>query len=117
MAVPGQVVGDLPARVDLVIYQGDDFHLLITVDTAVAGIDLTLCTPKAEIRSSAGSPDLVATFTASILDPVTIALHLPSTESVKLTANAAWDVQITDAIGADSTLAYGTVAVTRQVTV
>ncbi len=110
------VVGVLPARVDLVIYQGDDFFLNVTVDDSVTPIDLTGYIPQAEIRTAPGATTVTATFDATIADSTTVALHLPNDQSMLLTGNAAWDVQITDLAGVVTTLAYGTVTLTKQVT-
>lgn len=109
------VIGQLPARADLVVYQGDDIFVHVTVDDTVTPIDLTTYTARAEIRSAPGGT-LVAAFTATILDATTVRLHLPHTESAKLTGNAVWDVQITDAAGLITTITCGTVTVMKQVT-
>lgn len=110
-AKAAEAVGKLPAPVNLTIYQGDDFFLNVTV----TGANLTPYTPKADICVTAGG-QVVASFTATIASPTVVALHLTSVESTKLTANAVWDVQITDAAGVVTTLAAGTVTVVKQVT-
>jgi hypothetical protein len=111
-----RLVGQSPMRVDLSIYQGDDFFLNVEVDDTVSSIDLTGYTPKAEIRAVAGGPTVIATFDAVILSPTTVGLHLPNDQSDLLTAAAAWDVQITSPTGVVTTLAYGSVIVMKQVT-
>jgi hypothetical protein len=110
-------VGSLPVQVNLLFYQGDDFYLRINVtDKLGAPIDLTAYTPKAQIRSSPGSGVIQATFTASIVAPNGVMLHLPSAQSVLVASAAAWDVQITDSAGVITTIAYGSVSCTREVT-
>lgn len=109
-------LGQLPARVDLMVYQGDDFFVTVAVDDSTTPIDLTTYTAKAEIRSAAGSPTILATFTTTILNALTVGLHLPHAQSELLTSNGAWDVQITDTAGQVTTLAYGSVSVVKQVT-
>jgi len=108
-------VGQLPANVDLAVYQGDDVFVNIVVDDSVVAIDLTTYIPTAEIRSAPGG-QLVAAFDATIVDPVTVALHLLAVDSAKLTTKAAWDCQIVDPAGIVTTLAYGAVSVVEQVT-
>lgn len=108
-------VGQLPTSVNLTLYQGDDFFLRIVV-TGQPPPDLTLYTAKAEIRVSANTSTVLATFDATIVDAVTVGLHLPADQSKLLTTPAVWDVQVTDPAGIITTLAYGTVTVTREVT-
>lgn len=107
-------VGELPSVVNLVLYQGDDFFVRITVGSPVG--DLTGYTAKAEIRTTAASNTALATFDATIIDAFTVGLHLPANQSKLVTTAAVWDVQVTDPAGQVTTLAYGTVAVTREVT-
>lgn len=116
LAATAQVVGQLPTRVDLVLYQGDDFFLNVVVDTTVTPIDLSTYTPKAEIRASPGAATVIATFDAVIVDTVTIGLHLPSAESTLIATAASWDVQITDPAGVVTTICYGSVSPTKEVT-
>lgn len=108
-------VGQLPAAVDLTVYQGDDLFINITVDDSVAPIDLTTYSPSSEIRSAPGGA-LVCTFVATVVDATHIQLHLTSAESAKVIANGSWDVQIEDANGVVTTLAYGKVTLIKQVT-
>lgn len=108
--------GTMPANVNLSVYQGDDFFLTVTVDDSVTPIDLTLYTPKSQIRPTPGDANLLATFDVTVLDATHLQLHLTSAESTKLPTVAAWDVQITDAAGLVTTLAYGQVVTMGQVT-
>ena len=113
---PPETITQLPAVVNLVIYQGDDFYLDLTVTDAGGGpADLTGFTATAQVRSTPGSTvdPPMATFTCTIAGDV-IHVHLPNSEAAKLNNPAAWDCQIeaTDVI----TLVYGKVTVTLQVT-
>ncbi len=108
-------ITQLPAEVDLAIYQGDDFYLDLTVTDAGGGAaDLTGFTATAQVRSAPGAVDPpMCTFTATIAANI-IHLHLPHTEAAKLNNPAAWDCQVeaTDVI----TLVAGKVTVTLQIT-
>jgi len=110
-----QVVGALPTRVDLSIYQGDDFFLTVAVSGSGA-IDLTTFTPKSQIKSNPGAPSVIASFTATVKDPTTIVLHLASAQSTLLPSTASWDLQITDTNGLVTTLCYGQISTSREVT-
>src|SRR5262245_6289481 len=76
--------GTMPANVNLSVYQGDDFFLTVTVDDSVTPIDLTLYTPKSQIRPTPGDANLLATFDVTVLDATHLQLHLTSAESTKL---------------------------------
>ena len=110
-----QTVGALPLPVNLLLYEGDDFFLDLTVtDSLGAAVDMTGATPTAQIRDVPDSPTLLATFTCTTTTNV-IHLHLPAAEAAKLSAPAAvWDCQI--ATPNILTLVAGTVTVTPQVT-
>lgn len=108
--------GSLPPRVDLALYQGDDFFLRITIDVSASPVDLTTYTPKAEIRATPGSDVVLASFTCVVVNPVVLELHLTSAQSTDLPATCAWDVQITDTAAVVTTLVYGSVAVMKEVT-
>lgn len=115
-SVAATVVGQAPTRADLIVYQGDDFDLKVVMAPATPPVDLTTYTAKAQIRSAPGASTILAAFTVTIPDAATILLHLPSAQSQLLTSKAAWDVQITAPGGRVTTLAYGAVMATRQVT-
>lgn len=110
-------VGQAPTQVNLTIYQGDDFFLNVVVAMTSGVVDLTGYTPKAEIRTNAGAPTVLATFAAEIANANTVSLHLDHAQSTLLNNNAVWDIQITDPTGLVTTLACGTVTVMKQVTV
>lgn len=109
-------VGSLPAQVDLLVYQGDDLLLSVTVDNpGEIPADLTGYTARAQIRPSAPSAVVLAEFTTAIAANV-ISLTLTAEVTSTLTRNAAWDLQITSPGGVVTTLAYGVVKVTKEVT-
>jgi hypothetical protein len=116
MQAAGVTVGTLPAVVNLILYQGDDFYLHVNVNPGTPPVDLTSYTAKAEIRSTPGASTVIATFTATIVDSDTVGLHLPAAQADLVSVPAFWDVQVTDVLGAVTTLAYGTVTPTKDVT-
>jgi hypothetical protein len=106
-----------PARIDLKLYQGDDCTLLlILVDSATGDpVDVTGCVPNAEIHLTTDDATALATFTADI-DVNNIYLYLANVDTATLTGPCVWDVQLTDAVGRITTVAYGKVTVIEQVT-
>lgn len=112
---PTTVIDSRPTPVDLYLYAGDDVDLNVAVtDTAGTPVDLTGFTASAQIRATADantSVDFEATLLANA-----VALHLDGTETTGLPAKAVWDVQITSATGAVTTLAAGKVNVYPEVT-
>lgn len=109
------VIDGRPAAVDLNIYAGDDLVLNIDVtDNAGAAFDLTGYTAKAEIRATATDPTAVA-FTTG-LTANTITLTLAAADSATAPAKGVWDVQVTSAGGAVTTLAGGRVTTYPGVT-
>jgi hypothetical protein len=111
------VVGTLPLAVDLILYRGDDFYVDLTLtDEAGDPWDLTGWTAASQIRPSAESDQVLASFTATIEANV-IGLHLPHDQAQALTPGASrWDVQITDPTDRVLTLVAGAVTVTADVT-
>jgi hypothetical protein len=59
---------------------------------------------------------VLATFDCVVLDALTLELHLTSALATALPPTGAWDVQIKDGIGLVTTLVYGNVTVTKEVT-
>jgi len=115
-AAASQSVGTLPAQVDLVLYRGDDFYLDITVtDTGGGAVDLTGYTATAQVRLSTESSEILATFVGTTAANV-VHLHLDDPEASKLTADAVWDVQVAGPSGDVTTLAFGAVHATPDVT-
>jgi len=110
-------VDALPAVVNLLAYQGDDYFLnLFVTDPAGDPANLTGCTAKAEVRVTTADAAPLASFTATVAADQ-VSLHLPHVEAAKLTAGTLrWDCQLTDAAGVVTTIASGTVVVTAEVT-
>lgn len=106
-----------PATTDLYLYAGDDLQLTLTVtDSAGAAMDLTGYTAAAQIRATADAP-LAADFTTTIdTNTNTITLDMDGATTSALPLKGVWDVEITSAAGAVTTLAGGRVAVTADVT-
>ena len=111
-----QTLGTLPLNVNLVLYRGDDFYLDVTVvDTNGGAVDLTGFTAQAELRPDTTAGTALASFTETISGNV-IHLHLPASEALNLLPDTVWDVQLTDATGVVTTLAYGDATTTPDVT-
>jgi len=110
-------VSGLPAVVNLLLYQGDDFLLDLTITNPDgSAFDLTGFTPTAQIKPQPGAT-LMATFTAGVDDtiPNVIHLRLPHLEAENLVPGPAmWDCQIAgDKV---ITLCHGVVTISPEVT-
>ena len=104
-----------PQVVNLVLYQGDDFYLDLTVTNPdTTPFDLTGYTPTSQIKDQVGG-SVLASFTCTIGGNI-VHLHLPAVQSALLTSNGVWDCEITSATGLITTLVAGTVKVTADVT-
>jgi hypothetical protein len=104
-----------PLEVDLLIYQGDDFYLDVTVTNPDGSTpDLSGADPMAMIRVHPADPDVVAQFDITVDTGGLLHLHLPTDQSSLLPLNSVWDLQLTvpDVI----TLVAGAVTATREVT-
>lgn len=111
-----QVVGEAPLAVDLVLYQGDDFTLLLEVSTPEdEPADLTGASARSQIRVTPPAQEVSAEFSTSIEQNV-IYLHLPNQEAAKLAGHFAWDCKVQYADGQITTLAAGNVTATANVT-
>jgi len=111
-----QVISSLPAAVDLELYAGDDFVLLLEVfsaDDEPLYLDESLI--ESQIRETPESGTVAGQFTASA-EGNTITLHLPGAVSAQLPASCAWDVQMTASDGWVTTLAAGDITMTPEVT-
>ena len=111
-----QTVTGLPSAVDLVLYQGDDTYLDLSVTSSGSPADLTGCTAKCQIRVNPAATAVLAELDATIAGSV-IHLHLSHTDAAGLLPGAAvWDCQLTDSAGNVSTVAAGAVTVAAEVT-
>jgi hypothetical protein len=118
-----------PAVKDLEVYQGDDEVWPMRLSHPPVGqapaepITLVGYTFRAQARarsadSDAGGPPL-ATFTVRVTDAAQgmFQVELPASESIKLTANCRWDLEMVhESTGDKRTLLVGDVKVTREVT-
>lgn len=111
-----QVIDARPSVVDLRVYAGDDLHLVVAVlDHDGEPADLTGCTARSEVRTSADDTAVLATLTTSVLDNA-VYLHLAAADSAGLPEAAVWDVEVTYPDATVSTLARGKVTTTKEVT-
>jgi hypothetical protein len=106
---------DLPAAVDLGLYQGDDFSMTLSVtDTAGNPIDISAGTVAAQIRSSRTSTTVAGTFTTTVnVNVVTLALS--AAESTSLPQLCVWDCVLTEN-AVVTTLAGGRLELMSRVT-
>lgn len=117
-----QDITSLPTEVNLHLYQGDDFWLVITVETAAgAPYPLAGVVAKSQIRSGiADESPVMAEFAptvASSLAASTVTLHLTSPQATLLVPGSnRWDCQITLSNGWVTTLCAGACVVTGEVT-
>ena len=113
-AGPPITIDALPQPVHLDLYQGDDFFLDIVVrNDDGTDADLTGWTARSQIRETPDSTQILCTFDIDIEDNI-VHLHLPNTESVRLTSVCVWDCQIVS--GEIYTLTAGNVRAPRRVT-
>lgn len=118
MAAARVTVGNLPAPVDVSLYQGDDFYLTVKLtDPTGVVVDLTGYTATSQIRLTPPSTEIVAEFDVTVDGPNgTINLHLDHVDSALIDRAATWDLQIVSATGIVSTLIYGAVKTVMEVT-
>lgn len=108
----------MPDKVNLEIYQGDSFAAIVTVyniDGSVA--DITGYTAQSQIRSDVADedPTVEVEITALVSSP-TVTLNIPKTATVDLAGCYVWDLQLTSDTGEITTILYGNVKVTQEVT-
>lgn len=120
-------VGNIPAALDLDIYQGDTFRRTLTLRAAGELIDLTGCTARAQIRKTKKSETVVAEIELSILTPlageIEMVLEAPVAAAIpcgeKETDQASkyvWDLELVDSLGDPRTLFRGVVTVFAEAT-
>lgn len=118
-----------PAVRDITIYQGDTYSLTFRVrsrntdGTAGAYLDLTGCTPKAQLRTAPSSTSVVAEFTATLLNQADVntrggvTISLSHAQTTALTYDSmAWDVQLTYPTGDVQTFLRGKAILIYEVT-
>ena len=115
------MVGVLPEKIDLEIYQGDDFYMTIWVTDPDTGtpIDLTGYTFRSQIRPTTDSDVILALFQFSVGGIGKVDVHLPGADTETLpVGHCVWDFELTNSAGSGqvSTPCAGVVNVTAQVT-
>jgi hypothetical protein len=101
------------------VYQGDDLFLTVRVVDLETGdpVDITTMTAQAQIRATVGAVDVLAEFVTIVGADGEVQLHLPNTVTATLPPDGGvWDVQLIDPDDVVTTLAYGEVRVTEEVT-
>jgi hypothetical protein len=123
VSIPGTgippVTGAPPATqdpVDLLIYQGDDYVAVVTVNGGQPVDVIAGYTANAQIRRDfADNADVVADMTAIVNSPY-ITIGLSKDQTVNLSGDYVWDLQITSPTGGATTILRGNVLVTQEVT-
>jgi len=107
-----QTFSALPERLDLKLYQGDTVSLTIPVPVS---IDIDGAEAAAQIRASASSDDIAATFDA-VIEKQFITLTLTHDEATGLPTRGVWDCEVTLPDGSVRTIVTGRVDVSPEVT-
>ena len=119
----------LPGRLDIIIYQGDDFDRDFLVEEIVddeqVPVDFTFHEVSSFVRSHATSNKVLAIFDVDWLENGENSgrengqfnLSLSSEETARLPQYCVYDIQSTDVLtGRTKTWVYGQIRVIRQVT-
>ena len=107
---------ELPTPVNLSLYSGDDFTMILTVmNPDGTPTNLAGTTVKSQIRPNPASSTISATLHWAIQANV-ITLSLIGTDSQNLVGNYSWDCQITNTNAIVQTLVAGTATFTQDVT-
>lgn len=111
--------GNLPANVDLIVYKGDYFEILVNIkDGAGAAVNIVGQTPKAHLKT--GYDDFLPTSFTCVLTgtPGQVKLSLTSdVSSTLIPGSYIYDLQLTDGSGNVRTYMSGDVTVYNEVTV
>jgi hypothetical protein len=109
----------LPAKLNYSMTRGDDFAAEFTIKEGdpLAAVDVSSRTYTAQVRSSADSTTVVATFSVDMTDAATgvVVLRLADTVTDDLSGTYVWDLQ-QDTAGVIRTLVGGSFAVLKDVT-
>ena len=106
-----------PMKVDLSIYKGDSGQFRITVsDNFGSPVDLTGATWDGDIRLKAADTTVITNFDITPVagDPSSIDVKLPATKSELLISACVYDIEMRRGEEV-TTLIYGTIAVTQDV--
>lgn len=116
----------IPALQPLALYQGDSYSLLLRIKARnnlgdMVYQDLTGAIGKSQIRADASSNTVIAEFTCTITDQVTLTggvlLQLTPAQTSSIVATVAvWDCEILYANGERHTFLSGPVTITKEVT-
>lgn len=122
----------LPADAPRDMYRGDTYRETVTIREGIPNgsggydpgdpLDLTGCTPKAQIRTEFGAAAVLAEYAATIPDQTVLAnrgqvrLELTSAQTAGLPDSARWGLQLTHPDGSERTYLSGRVTMTGQVT-
>ncbi len=113
----------IPANYPIEIFQGDDFDLIFRIKNSLGEyLNLTGLFPRAQIRASTDSPDVLTQFTAVLADQIAapggVILALTPLQTAMLPRTGGiWDVQLENANKSEiRTYLQGAVVVREQVT-
>jgi hypothetical protein len=109
----------IPGKLNYVMTRGDDFAAQLTIQEGdpLAPVDVSTRTYTAQIRATADSTTVIATFTVDMTDAATgiVVLRLADTVTDDLGGVYVWDLQ-QDTGGVIRTLVGGTFSVIDDVT-
>jgi hypothetical protein len=105
----------LPQAVNLILYRGDDFALVVEVTDAEGDpADLTGAVVRAQIRTAPDAGQVEGEFSPAVEDNLVV-LHLLGSVSAGLPPSSVYDAEV-EIEGAVTTLVAGTIALTPDVT-
>lgn len=112
-----------PATYNIVTYQGDDDSFILTYSNGGIIADLTGYSAKMDVRSSRNATDTVASFSSGAgtitIDPTYGKITVPFSNTITAALSPAdyvYDLQITSATGAVTTIVSGLFSVMQEVT-
>ena len=107
----------MPASANLAIYQGDDYHAVVTVSGAGGPANLTGYQAHAEIRVGPATqhPQPVTKIFTTITGS-TVELEIPSAITIQLVGQYVWDLELVSPSGTITTILAGNVNVTPHIT-
>jgi hypothetical protein len=108
----------MPSKANLAIYQGDDYAAVVQVfDGNGSPLDLTDYQAHAHIRVGPANlyPEVVVEVIAAIQDS-RIDLSIPATQTIGLSGQYMWDLQLVAPDGMITTILAGNAIVTPDVT-
>lgn len=107
----------MPNRADLLIYQGDDYTAVVTVNQGQPPDIIDGYTAQAQIREDFADQcsEIAVAIDTQVNSPY-IDLAIPAAETVNLCGEYVWDLQVVSPGGIASTLLTGKVKITPEVT-